>query len=355
MLPPQPSASGITHEDTETLVLDRSGRLSVTNPAHGIDTEIGTSIESFWYSGAALDPQRPLQLQYSLWTYSEGGLYALFPFTGSRSLSAVTSEVPSGGLKMIAMTPENSLQFDNELYPVGCSNEQGVIIGLSQVTSYSSAAPFPRYDVMVRPQPFLHTLLGGLIASKQVSVAMEVAQSHSQLRHFEHSLELLLHETLEDDSDSLPAVIDFLSQFVIYPQIIGRCARKTDVSHWDLLFSQAGTPVDLFCLCIGRNLIEPAMCFLRVIQIVHDLEEARQAGLMLLEAILEHDLLPLLPDLLRFLEMDRYEGLDEETDILQGPAASLVSVKEENGEQSKDPILGRYARRLLSEIGRAHV
>merc|ERR1712137_444169 len=190
---------------------------------------------------------------------------------------------------------------------------------------------------MIRPQPFLHILLGHLLSNHQMEAAEQLARSTSTLDHFEHSLELLLHETVENQTHNLPQVISFLQKFAVFPLIVGRCARKTDVSHWKLLFQHTGAPMDLFAMSLGRDFVDSSVPFLRIIQIIHGKEEARQAGIMLLEAVLEHDILSILPDLLHFLDMDRND--DETSDSI------LTSSVDD--DTLRDLVMGRYARRLI--------
>merc|ERR1712137_461909 len=189
---------------------------------------------------------------------------------------------------------------------------------------------------MIRPQPFLHILLNHLLTTNQTTAAEQLARTTSHLDHFEHSLELLLHETVENQPENLTRVISFLQRFSVFPLIVGRCARKTDVTHWKLLFGHTGAPMDLFAMSLGRDYVESTIPFLRIIQIIHGKHEAHEAGIMLLEAVLEHDILNLLPDLLHFLDMDHNESEDD---------TIFTSTTEEDSH--RDIVMGRYARRVL--------
>ena len=65
---------------------------------------------------------------------------------------------------------------------------------------------------------------------------------------FEHTLELLLYEVLEDriaresSDDTLAKTIEFLKVFPSFPEIVTRCARKVDASAWETLFRPIGPP-----------------------------------------------------------------------------------------------------------------
>lgn len=78
--------------------------------------------------------------------------------------------------------------------------------------------------------------------------------------YFAHSLEILLHTTVESetvnetDEESgngqedaiLPRVIEFLDYFEAALDVVVGCARKTEMMRWRFLFSVVGNPKTLF-------------------------------------------------------------------------------------------------------------
>ena len=98
------------------------------------------------------------------------------------------------------------------------------------------------------------------------------------------SYQLLLHETLEHDEDNsnnnnnfnldnndgghtLHNVLEFLRQFPQYPDVVVTCARKTDASVWERLFSFAGDPHALFEECMTSKRTHTAASCLRILQV----------------------------------------------------------------------------------------
>ena len=119
----------------------------------------------------------------------------------------------------------------------------------------------------------------------------DLPRKFSFIPHFAHSLELLLHETLEEDkngSETLRRVIEFLRKFPQFPEIVMRCARKRDPSVWKKLFDLVGPPKFLFEVndnlldglsylqqCIAAKRVQSAASYLRILQFLEGTRESR--------------------------------------------------------------------------------
>lgn len=139
--------------------------------------------------------------------------------------------------------------------------------------------------------------------------AWAIANSCSSLPYFPHSLELLLHETLEEEATSsqpipdalLPRVIDFIREFPVFLETVVHCARKTELALWPHLFAVVGNPNELFQTCLDKGQLETAASYLLVLQNLERTSVSRQYATMLLDAAKKSSSRQLATDLSRFL------------------------------------------------------
>lgn len=326
------------------LVLHSSGLLALNNTYDNHMVPLAGFVEQFWvanYSGNIHEYSvTEKDFGNTLWAYGEAGLQVWFPFFTDKELQATK-----------LMSRDNSLEFDLEVYPIGFMNELGVIVGITQEIQYSLCSPYPCFELKVKMHPFLHSILRHLIENKDEETAIKIARKFSFIPHFAHSLELLLHETLEEDktnSETLPRVIEFLRKFSQFPEIVMRCARKRDPSVWSKLFSLVGSPKLLFEQCVAAKRVQSAASYLRILQFLEGTRESRACALKLLDETLNSDDMELAGDLMRFLQ----------------PSDEMIEASRRKEENSGDDgqidlddqefylqelKLARYARKLLGQ------
>eukprot|EP01114_Cavostelium_apophysatum_P008853 TRINITY_DN2172_c0_g1_i3.p1 TRINITY_DN2172_c0_g1~~TRINITY_DN2172_c0_g1_i3.p1 ORF type:complete len:1105 (-),score=223.56 TRINITY_DN2172_c0_g1_i3:255-3569(-) len=343
------AGSSASLSSAKCLVLNSSGFLSLANVEESILVNLASSVEQFWVANYSHDADK--DLGNTLWAYGQSGLQVWFPFFSSDTELQATK----------LMSRDKSLEFDLEVYPIGFVPELGVIVGLTQEIVHTISSDYACFELKIKTHPFLHSILRHLIREGDESKALHIARNFSFIPHFAHSLELLLHETLDDEkidtknlttSTHLQHVVKFLSQFPQFPDIVMRCARKTDPIIWKQLFSLAGSPKKLFEQCVATKRLMTAASYLRILQLLDGQRESRQCALTLLEEALGCDDLSLSEDLMRFLEPPDF--LPDFAPKKLSHRSSYDLAEDLNDVEPDDQdyyhqelLLARYARKLL--------
>jgi len=324
------------------------------------DVILPRSSEQLWYAAVGYPPspkgfQRHLG-HHSWWAFSEHGLFVWFPslaaeptrpssdlpahhngepppFNLFMPVQAAERAIDTAGSNGPFHLPERWLEFDREVYPLGVFPELSVIVGLAQGLQQSAASDMPCFQPRIKQQLFLHCLLRHLLAEGRDQLASRVAKRFSGRPHFAHALEWLLHVVLEEDiaepsstsspppgsvwaenngsftarlrssTDLLPGVMNVLRNFPQFPDIVVRCARKTDDRRWGRLFSLAGHPSGLFEDCFTSGRLRTAACYLVILHNTGDQWSSNLQALKLLEAALEASEYELARDVIRFLSV----------------------------------------------------
>jgi len=334
------------------LILYASGKLCLMNAENAIQYELTNEIEQYWFTNIYRDKEL---IGNTLWAYGKSGIKVWFPFSSEEIYTNKN------------LHHNRSLNFDNEVYPVGFLNELGVIVGLSQGISYSSCSSYPNYEIRIKTHPFLHSILKHLLERGGAEKAWNLSNRFYTIPHFTHSLELLLHEIISDDDVKLSKpkipkieyVVNFLKKFPQFPEVVMRCTRKIDASLWKDLFKYIGDPVVLYQKCLSNGRIEIAASYLKILQNLISDDYSRKCAIELLEIVLDFDNIDLAGDLVRFL----YTSDDELDQCSDAEAAGMEDddVEEEASKQNKanrskeskifyknlDSILSSYASKLL--------
>ncbi|XP_072943063.1 guanine nucleotide exchange factor subunit Rich [Epargyreus clarus] len=302
----------------DSLVINASGKLMMVqreeydvdednNPAYSClpATVLASCVESVWAAGGGA---AHTQLSRALWLWC-GALGArvwlpLLPRDARR-------QDPG---RHTFMAKRIMLPFHLNIYPLTILFDDAILLGAENDTTLyasdsNSVFSLPFCVINRTSQVYLHQILRQLLRRNLGYHAWEIARSCAQLPYFPHSLELLLHEVLEEEATSkepipdaqLPSVIEFVHEFPVYLQTVVQCARKTEIALWAYLFSVAGKPKELFQECLERKMLDTAASYLIILQNLESSAVSRQLATQLLDTALQEERWDLARDLVRFL------------------------------------------------------
>ncbi|ERL90008.1 hypothetical protein D910_07366, partial [Dendroctonus ponderosae] len=316
----------------ESIVLNISGRLLLVQreTSNGskftclMPTVLASCVENVWVP--ARRTQDKVHLTEALWL-----------FCGSHGMRVWLPLYPRDGDKQHSfMSKRIMLPFQLKIYPLAILFEDAIILGAENDTVlYTSDlhSPFSLpFSVLQRTsQVYLHQILRQLIRRNLGYHAWEIAKSCMSLPYFPHSLELLLHEVLEEEATSkepipdaqLPSVVEFIMEFPVYLQTVVQCARKTEIALWPYLFSAAGKPKDLFQECMTKKQLETAASYLIILQNLETSSVSRQYATLLLNTALDQSKWELAKDLARFLRAIGYLSVPDPNDV-ESPRNSFI-------------------------------
>lgn len=292
---------------SDTLLLNISGKIFLLQ--HGDDesgvqepssTLLASSVECVWVSNS-----EKVHLKDSIWMFcGVDGMRVWLP----------VFPVEDRNLRHTFMSKRIMLTFTLKIYPLVILFEEAIILGAENDSTLftndtDSYFSLPFSTIERSSQVYLHQILRQLIRRNLGYNAWEIARTCTSLPYFPHSLELLLHEVLDEEATSkdpipdalLPSVLEFIQEFPLYLQTVVQCARKTEIALWPYLFSVAGKPKELFQQCMNQNLLEIAASYLLVLQNLEPSSISRQYATILLDTALDKRKWNLAKDLVRFL------------------------------------------------------
>ncbi|XP_076267797.1 guanine nucleotide exchange factor subunit Rich isoform X2 [Rhynchophorus ferrugineus] len=304
------SGKNAVQRTPESIVLNISGRLLLVQRemrngekfACLMPTVLASCVENVWVP--AITHQDKVHLTEALWL-----------FCGSHGMRVWLPLYPRDGDKPHSfMSKRIMLPFHLRIYPLAILFEDAIILGAENdtvlyTTDLNSPFSLPFCVLQRTSQVYLHQILRQLIRRNLGFHAWEIAKSCMSLPYFPHSLELLLHEVLEEEATSkepipdaqLPSVIEFIMEFPVYLQTVVQCARKTEIALWPYLFSAAGKPKDLFQECMAKGHLDTAASYLIILQNLETSSVSRQYATLLLNTALDQSKWELAKDLVRFL------------------------------------------------------
>jgi hypothetical protein len=139
--------------------------------------------------------------------------------------------------------------------------------------------------------------------------ALHLAHQYQSLEYFAHSLEILLHNVLDEEVDTspppetalLPGVLSFLSSFTQYLDIVVQCTRKTEVRSWRTLFAYLPPPQELFEESLQRGSLKTAGGYLLILHTFEELSSSSEQLVRLLSRAKDEGDWELCKELARFL------------------------------------------------------
>ncbi|OQR75211.1 protein RIC1-like [Tropilaelaps mercedesae] len=275
---------------------------------------LASSVENMWISCTS-NPKMPHLTQ------------ALYIACGAAGMQIWLPLFPAADKQHNFMSKRIMLAIKIHIYPLAVLFNEVIVLGAENDVSIQSLFPrFPHCVVSKSSQVYLHPIINKLLVRNLGSHAWQIANSCSHLPYFNHSLELLLHEVLEEEANSsnpipdalLPRVIDFIREFPVFLTTVVQCARKTELALWPHLFAAVGNPKDLFQECILQGQLETATSYLLVLQNLEVALVSRQHATILLGSALDAGKWQLAKDIIRFLK-----AIDP-ADVESPPRASLM-------------------------------
>lgn len=289
------------------LMIQRDNNNAVVNSL--MASCLASCVECFWLSNST---QVGSPMRDCLWLFS--GIHGMRVWLPILPPSTEQRRDSSHRLHTF-MSKRIMLSFPLKLYPLVILFDNVIVLGVENETilytnESNSHFSLPFSQLERKSQVYLHKILRQLIKRNLGYSAWEIAQSCRRLPYFPHSLELLLHEVLEEEATSkepipdalLPSILDFIREFPVYLQTIVQCARKTEIALWPYLFSIAGKPKDLFQQCLESEELVTAASYLIILQNLEPSIISKQYATLLLEIALQHRNWELAKDLIRFLK-----------------------------------------------------
>jgi len=178
------------------------------------------------------------------------------------------------------------------------------------------------------------------------SAALHLAHQYQRLEYFAHSLEILLHNVLDEEVDTspspesalLPGVLSFLSSFPQYLDIVVQCTRKTEVRSWRTLFTYLPPPQQLFEESLERGSLKTAGGYLLILHTFEELSSSSEQLVRLLSRAKDEGDWELCKELARFLT-----ALDETGATLM-EALEMVNLRSPKDESQNSSFLFEGSR-----------
>ncbi|KAG9656987.1 hypothetical protein KCU95_g8958, partial [Aureobasidium melanogenum] len=250
-----------------------------------------------------------------------------------------------------------TVAITTDFYPLSAIVEKGLLTGLESDLVQRRDINFAFYRLNPRTHLSIPSLLRHHLAQYDSPAALHLSHSYQKLPYFNHALEVLLHDVLDDEVDAppesseaalLPGVLSFLSSFPTYLDIVAGCTRKTELRSWKTLFRYLPPVAELFEESLRKDMLKTAGSYLLIL---HAFDEgsfsARQTSTLFKRARNEGDW-DLCKELARFLV-----GIDETGNLLKSVLfrAGLRDTEPDNSYDSSDEADSKPSHETRSSNG----
>ncbi|KAF3932307.1 hypothetical protein ABW19_dt0206858 [Dactylella cylindrospora] len=267
----------------------------------------------------------PQDLNDSLWVFEGQDLRVWMDVKDILAGSVESKELPP------------AVKVPVDFYPLSILLSKGIISGVEVEIVERRDVSFSFFRLASRTHLFFNYLLRHHLQNRDEAAAIGLAKQYENVSYFEHALEVLLHDVLDDEADTqpeqevavLPLVIRFLSNFPEYLNVIVQCTRKTEVASWSHLFSVVGSPQVLFEESLSRGLLKTAGGYLLILHTMEKLSSSSQDMVRLFSRAVAEEDWDLCKELARFLT-----ALDNSGKTLR-EALELVELRSPGGDEEK--------------------
>ncbi|KAF3930431.1 hypothetical protein ABW20_dc0102673 [Dactylellina cionopaga] len=251
----------------------------------------------------------------------------------------------AGSVESKELPPAVKVSVD--FYPLSILLSKGIISGIEVEIVERRDVAFSFFRLGSRTHLFFNYLLRHHLQNRDEAAAIGLAKHYEGVSYFEHALEVLLHDVLDDEADTqpeqevavLPLVVRFLSNFPEYLNVIVQCTRKTEVASWSHLFSVVGSPQVLFEESLSRGLLKTAGGYLLILHTMEKLSSSSQDMVRLFSRAVAEEDWDLCKELARFLT-----ALDNSGKTLR-EALELVELRSPGNDEEKS-FMFESTRRL---------
>ncbi|KAK6539739.1 hypothetical protein TWF694_009939 [Orbilia ellipsospora] len=283
----------------------------------------------------------PQDLNDSLWVFEGQDLRVWMDVKDLLAGSVESKELPP------------AVKVPVDFYPLSILLSKGIISGVEVEIVERRDVAFSFFRLGSRTHLFFNHLLRHHLQNRDEAAAIGLAKQYEGVSYFEHALEVLLHDVLDDEADTqpeqevavLPLVVRFLSNFPEYLNVIVQCTRKTEVASWSHLYSVVGSPQVLFEESLSRGLLKTAGGYLLILHNMEKLSSSSQDMVRLFSRAVAEEDWDLCKELARFLT-----ALDNSGKTLK-EALELVELRSPGNDEEKS-FMFESARRLELPGGR---